>query len=100
MWLCLLKDSLRTATKWYDSNLLAGNLKNQTMNIGYGQAINSAAPALRVNNEEIKNVENVRLVGVTIDSKFNFTDHISTIFVRKLVKELACLCDLGILSSN
>ena len=31
-------------TKWYDSNLLAGNLKKyQTMNIGYSQAINSAA---------------------------------------------------------
>ena len=49
------------------------------MNIGYSQAINSVAPALCVNNEEIKNRENLWLLGVTIDSKFNFTDHISTI---------------------
>ena len=49
------------------------------MNIGYSQAINSAASALCANNEEIKNVENLRLLAVTIDSKFNFTDHISTI---------------------
>ena len=74
-----LKDAC-AATKWYDSNLLAGNLKKyQTMNIGYGQEINSAAPALCLNNEEIKNVENLRLLGVIIDSKFNFTDRISTI---------------------
>ena len=65
---------------WHDSNLLAGNLeKYQTMNIGYSQAINSVAHAIHVNNEEIKNVENLRLLGVTIDSKFTFTDHISTI---------------------
>ena len=31
-----LRDSARTATKWYDYNLLAGNLKKyQTMNIGF-----------------------------------------------------------------
>ena len=75
-----VSSKLKDATKWYDSNLLAANLKKyQTMNIRYSQAINSVASALRVNNEEIKNVENIRLLGVTIDSKFTFTDHISTI---------------------
>ena len=75
-----VSSKLKDATKWYDSNLLAANLnKYQTMNIQYSQAINSVASALRVNNEEIKNVENIRLLGVTIDSKFTFTDHISTI---------------------
>ena len=84
-----VSSKLKDATKWYDSNLLAGNLKKyQTINIGYSQAINSAAPALHVNNEEIKNVQNLRLLGVTIDSKFTFTDHVSTI-CKKLVKELA-----------
>ena len=69
-----LSDSARAATKWYDFNLLAGNLKKyQTMNIGNSQAVNSSAPAIRVNNEEIKNVENLRLLGVT------FTEDISTI---------------------
>ena len=38
-----LRDSARTATKWYDSNLLAGNLKKyHTINIGYKQDNNSA----------------------------------------------------------
>ena len=75
-----IRDSARTATKWYDSNLLAGNLKkSQTMNIGYSQDINSAAHAICVNNEEIKTVENLKLLGVIIDSKLNCTDHISSI---------------------
>ena len=74
-----LRDSARTATKWYDHNLLAGNLKKyQTMNIGYSQD-NSAAHAICVNNEEIKSVESLNLLGVAIDSKLNFTDHISSI---------------------
>ena len=42
-----LRDSVRTATKWYDSNLLAGNLKKyQTMNNGYSQDQDSAEHAI------------------------------------------------------
>ena len=90
-----VSSKLKDVTKWYDSNLLAGNLKKyQTMNIGYSQAINSAAPALHVNNEEIKNVENLRLLGVTIDSNLPLLITLA-LFVGKLVKESACLCDLG-----
>ena len=63
--------------EWHDSNLLAGNLKKyQTMNIGYSHAINSVTHAIHVNNEEIKNVENLRLLGVTIDSKFTYVVYI------------------------
>ena len=73
-------DQCSVSSKLRDMRALLPHLKKyQTVNIGYSQAINSAAPALRVNNEEIKNVENLRLLGVTIDSKFNFTNHISTI---------------------
>ena len=32
-----------------------------------------------MNNEEIKTVDNLKLLGVRIDSKLNFTDHISSI---------------------
>jgi len=49
------------------------------MNIGYSQGNNSAAHAICVNNEEIKTVDNLKLLGVTIDSKLNFTDHLSSI---------------------
>ena len=42
-----LRDNARTTTQWYDSNLLAGNLKKyQTMNIGYSQDNNSATHAI------------------------------------------------------
>ena len=58
--------------EWYDSNLLGGDS-------GYSQAVNSVVHAIHVNNEEIKNAENLRLLGAKIDSKFTFTDHISTI---------------------
>ena len=65
-----LRDSARTATKWYDSNLLTGNLKKyETMNVDYSQDNNSVAHAICVNNEEIKSVENLKLLGVTMDSK-------------------------------
>ena len=57
-----LRDSERPATKWYDSNLLEGNLKKyQTMYIGYKQDNNSAVHAICVNNEEIKTVDNLKL---------------------------------------
>ena len=63
-------------TQWF----LAGNLmKYQTMNMGYSQDNNSAPHAIHVNNEEIKAVDNIMLLGVTIDSKINFSDHISSI---------------------
>jgi len=48
------------------------------MNVGYSQD-NSAAHAICVNNEKIKTVQSLNLLGVTIDSKLNFTDHITSI---------------------
>ena len=35
--------------------------------------------AICLNNEEIKTRDNLKLLGVIIDSKLNFTDHISSI---------------------
>ena len=47
-----------------------------------------------VNNEEIKTVDNLKLLGVTIDSKLNFTDHISSIF-KKASQRIGVLMRLG-----
>ena len=47
------------------------------MNIGHSQ--DSAAHAIHVSNEEIKTVDNAMLLGVTINSKLNFSDHISSV---------------------
>ena len=89
-----LRDSAHTATKWYDSNLLAGNLKKyRTMNIGYSRDHDSAEHTICVNNEEIKTVETLKLLGVTIDSKLNFTDHISSIC--KVSQRIGVLVRLG-----
>ena len=56
------------ATKWYESNLLAGNLKKyQTLNIGYSRKTDSSANAvIHVNNQEIKTADTLKLLGVTI----------------------------------
>ena len=98
-----LRDSARTATKWHDSNqVLAGNLEeiSNCMNIaGYSQDNNSAAHAICVSNEEIKPVQNLKLLGVTIDSKRNFTNHISLI-CKKASQKIGVLMRLGNLNSN
>ena len=75
-----LSVSADQATKWYESNLLAGNLKKyQTLNIGYSRKTDSSANAvIHVNNQEIKTADTLKLLGVTIDSKLNFSEHVST----------------------
>ena len=77
-----LRDSAETATKWYDLNLLAGNLKKyQTLIIGnnHNHENNTEESAIFVNKEKINMTETLQLLGVTIDSKLNFNNHISII---------------------
>ena len=75
-----LRETARNATNWYDSNLLAGNLKKyHIMNIGDSEDKNGVIHKICVNNEEIKTVDKLELLGVTLDSNLNFTDHISLI---------------------
>ena len=72
---------MRNATNWYDSNILAGNLKKyHTYNEnGDSEGKNNVTHTIYVNNEEIKTVGKLELLGVILDSKLNFTDHISSI---------------------
>ena len=70
-----LKDSANLAT-WYDSNLLAGNLKKyQVLNLGFMQNDSN----IYVNNVEIEAKDNIILPGVMFDSKLNFYEHIISI---------------------
>ena len=56
-----LKDSANLATTWYDSNLLAGNLKNyQVLNLGFIQNDSNIC----VNDVEIETKDNIKLLGV------------------------------------
>ena len=75
-----LSVSADQATKWYESNLLAGNLKKyQTLNIGYSKKADSSANAvIHAYNQEIKTADTLKLLGVTIDSKLNFSEHVSS----------------------
>ena len=74
----MLKESAQLATNWYNSNLLAGNLKkSKTMSIGHGQSDNNTTQVIRLNNHDISITDSLKLLGVTIDSKLNFSEHIN-----------------------
>lgn len=69
-----LRETARNATTWYDFNLQAGNLKQyhtNAMNIGDSEDKNDVTHTIFVNNEEIKTVGKLELLGVILDSKFN-----------------------------
>ena len=58
-----LSVSADQATKWYESNLLAGNLKKyQTLNIGYSKkTVSSASAVIVANNQKIKTADTLKL---------------------------------------
>ena len=59
-------------TSWYDSNLPAGNLKKyHTMNFGDSKDKNNVTHTICMNNEEIKTVGKLELLGVILDSKLH-----------------------------
>ena len=67
---------MNLAIIWYDSSLLAGNLKKyQVMNLGFSQ--NSSN--IYINGVETRTTENLKLLKVTLDPKLNFSDHITSI---------------------
>ena len=75
-----LTETARNASNWYDSNLLAWNHKKyHTMNIYDSEDKNDVTYTICGNNEEIKTLENLEILGIILDSKLNFTDHISSI---------------------
>ncbi|KAL9970833.1 hypothetical protein ACROYT_G023280 [Oculina patagonica] len=79
-----LSESADQATKWYESNLLAGNLKKyQTLNIGCSKTTDSGTSAvIYTNNQKIKTADTLKLLGVTIDSKLKFSEHVSSACIK------------------
>ena len=68
--LAKLQESATLATNWYDSNLLQGNLKKyQTMSIRNKS----------VTCGDKMSMENLKLLGLTIDCGLNFDVHISNV---------------------
>ena len=71
-----LKDSANLARTWNDSNLLAGNLKKyQVLNLGFIQNDSNIC----VNDVEIETKDNIKFLGVVLDSELNFSEHIISI---------------------
>ena len=74
-----LSASADQGTRWYKSNLQVGNLKKYpTLNIGYRTETTGserASGGIGINNVEIKTAETLKLLGVTIDSRLNFSEH-------------------------
>ena len=64
------------------------------MNIGDREDKNGVIHKICVNNEEIKTVDKLKLLDVTLDSNLNFTDHISLNFLKKASQRARLLiCD-------
>ena len=60
-----LRETARYATNWYESNLLAGNLKKyHLMNTGDSEDKNDVTHKISVNNEEIKTIDKLELLGL------------------------------------
>ena len=77
-----LQQSATLATNWYDSNLLQGNLqKYQMMNIRSKRASNEQT-SITVKGEIITESENLKLLGVTIDSRLNLNEHINNVCMK------------------
>lgn len=74
-----LHQSATLATDWYDSNLLQGNVKKyQTINIRNKRA-NNDKTCITVKGKAITESGSLKLLGVTIDSRLNFNEHINNI---------------------
>lgn len=74
-----LQESATSATDWYDSNFLQGNLqKYQTMNIR-NELDTKEQTCITVKGKDIVETESMTLLGVTIDCRLNFKDHISSV---------------------
>ena len=82
-----LEESASSATDWYENNLLEGNLKKyQTMFIQnkYGHKKEQFSRTeyntnLNLNGKIIRTSDSLKILGVTIDNKLNFNEHINDV---------------------
>ena len=73
-----LNASATKASLWYESNLLKGNLsKYHTMLISDKQRDRKDEIIVNVQGTDIESLNSIKLLGVTIDNKLNFSEHIN-----------------------
>ena len=91
----MIKISQFILLRWYESNLLVGNLKKyQTLKIGYRTETTGSERASGgscINNEEIKT--KLSLLGVTIDSRLKYPEHVNSA-CKKASQRIAVLMRL------
>ena len=83
---CLSEDLLNVHT-WLNANKLTLNMtKTEFMLIGSGQRLNTIAvsPSLLMNGTRVKQVASTKSLGITIDDKLSWNNHI-----EKLTKKIA-----------
>ena len=70
------------ATRWFESNVLAYNLKKyHALKIGHSTkkaGSESASAVIFINNREFKTAETLSISGLTVDSKFIFSGHVNS----------------------
>ena len=74
----LEKDGTTTAN-WYKQNYLKGNLSKYKAMVMARKRYELDKRDLVIDNTEICQEENFKLLGVILDKELNFTDHIATI---------------------
>ena len=79
---CQIKSSLsrnaEKASNWYEDNMLKGNYsKYRTMTMQNKRELTN--PTMSIQGSEIESTEKLNLLGVTIDSKLNFSHHINNV---------------------
>ena len=73
-----LNENAAKASNWYECNLVKKNFKKfQTMTIHNKQGNDGIC--VNIQGNEIDSSDSLKFLGVTIDSKMNFNDHISTV---------------------
>jgi len=77
-----LSTSADQAARRYESNPLACNLKKYyALKIGYSTkrtCSQSATAVICINKQEFKAAETLKLLGLTIDSRLNFSEHVNS----------------------
>ena len=87
----ILEDDSELAINWLKENKMIVNPSKFQSIIITKEKIDTCNYTLKINDKEVKTSSNVKLLGVTLDSKLNFDIHISKL-CKKSAAQLNALC--------
>ena len=85
-----LEDSSKLALKWFENNSMVANPKKFQILFIDG-AKNKSFLSLNINGKVVNSTETVKLLGLTIDNKLSFNQHIETLYRNASLKTKALL---------